>query len=183
MQNPRKLCGKCVHAEMSSKQAERADPAKHSTFLRCHSSCRFSLHIPVDGGADPETGCFLLSLEVRFSKLPLGGTLQTLLRLTLPDITSTGKNKSTAYLTSAGNVVGKPIVDSDEASMSVGNKNSSEEAVDAKSDLGNFLLIYICNLHVLNNFLLIYICKKNQLEMPYLSRISKKNYGRKKRNY
>jgi Kinesin motor domain len=26
---------------------------------------------------------------------------------------------------------------------------------------GNFLLIYICNFHVLNHFLLIYICKLN----------------------
>ena len=138
------VCKDCYDNDLQSKQNEKMDPSKHPTFMRCLNSCSFSLQIPSAGGADPETGNYLVSLEVRFKKLPTANTLQTLIRFSLPDIASSLKNRSSAYLNSYGAVVAKPIIKStlaNSASISeelgkIGsNNNSNKNLRELKSDL------------------------------------------------
>merc|ERR1711991_531652 len=72
------VCSRCFENDKIKKEAERRDPSRHSTFLRCSSGCTFSLQIPVAGGADKNNGCFMISMELRFRKFPMAGSLQTL---------------------------------------------------------------------------------------------------------
>ena len=138
------VCKDCYDNDHQSKQNEKMDPSKHPTFMRCLNSCSFSLQIPTAGGADPDNGNYLVSLEVRFKKLPTANTLQTLIRFSLPDIASSLKNRSSAYLNSYGAVVAKPIIKStlgNAASISeelgkIGsNCNSNKNLRELKSDL------------------------------------------------
>lgn len=100
-------CQKCLDSDRDEKNFERRDPAKHPTYLRCVGSCSFSLQIPNAGGADPESGCYLLAMEVRFKKLPMVDKLQTLLRISLPEVANSLKNRSSAYLDTSGRVIAR----------------------------------------------------------------------------
>jgi hypothetical protein len=44
------------------------------------------------------------------------------------------------------------------------HEDDVDEDMDEEDDDGNFLLIYICNFHVLNHLLLIYICKLHWID-------------------
>ena len=102
------VCSRCFANDKIKKEAERRDPSKHSTFLRCSSGCTFSLQIPVAGGADKNNGCFMISMELRFRKIPMAGSLQTLLRLSLQNLSNNTKARGIAHLTPSGSIVVRP---------------------------------------------------------------------------
>ena len=102
------VCKKCYNSDRATKEAERRNPAKHPTFLRCLVSCSFSLQLPVSGRADPTTGSFCLSMEVRLTALPLPAKpLQSLLHFSGAEV-SRSFERASAYLTSDGLVVADP---------------------------------------------------------------------------
>ena len=99
-------CSKCFDADRRLKVSDQQNPAKHSTFLRCSQGCSFSLQVPRAGGADPSSGKFTLTLEIRVDKLPPVGQQQALLRLTLPDLSKCSKTHcATLYLSALGDVM------------------------------------------------------------------------------
>jgi hypothetical protein len=104
------FCTNCYDADRRGKELERRDPSKHPTFLRCQNACSFSLQVPVAGGACPVTGKYTLSMEVRFEKLPKKGSMQSLLRFSLPDMAQARKlHRTSVYLNGDGIVVGRPL--------------------------------------------------------------------------
>jgi len=104
------FCSTCYDGEKRSKDLDRRDPAKHPTFLRCLNACSFSLQVPLAGGANPTTGKYTLTMELRFEKLPLKGSMQSLLRFSLPDLNQARKmHRTSVYLNADGIVVGRPL--------------------------------------------------------------------------
>ncbi len=105
------VCGSCYDGDRRFKEQEKRDVTKHPTFLRCANICSFTLQVPAVGGADPTTGNFTLSLDIRVPRLPPTGHLQSLLRFPLPDLTQARKlHRTSVYLNADGRVVGKPLV-------------------------------------------------------------------------
>ena len=80
------ICSGCFEGDRRAKELDKADPAKHETYLKCSNSCNFTLQIPTTGGADPTTGDFTMTLQVRFDKLPPAGQVQSLIRFSVPDV-------------------------------------------------------------------------------------------------
>lgn len=104
------FCTACYEGDRRSKELDRRDPTKHPTYLRCLNACSFSLQVPLAGGACPTTGKYTLSMELRFEKLPLKGSMQSLLRFSLPDLNQARKmHRTSVYLNGDGFVVGRPL--------------------------------------------------------------------------
>ena len=104
------FCSNCYDGDRRGKEIHRRDPAQHPTFLRCLNSCCFTLQVPAAGGADTATGCYTVSMDMRFEKLPPKGHLQSLLRFSLPDFQQARKlHRTSVYLNGDGVIVGKPI--------------------------------------------------------------------------
>lgn len=104
------FCGTCYDGDRRSKELDRRDCSKHPTFLRCQNACSFTLQVPLAGGADPTTGNYTITLEARFDKLPVKGSMQSLLRFSLPDINQARKmHRTSVYLNGDGFVVGRPL--------------------------------------------------------------------------
>jgi hypothetical protein len=106
-------CAKCYDATMKARSDARRDPSQHPTFLRCLGSCSFTVQIPSAGGADPVTGRYLIAMEVRFEKLPVKGAVQSLLRLSLSDVSAGRSSRAGLYLNSAGVVSARPLIVTD----------------------------------------------------------------------
>lgn len=105
------ICGGCFDGDRKGKEMERRDPSLHPTFLRCANTCSFTLQVPVAGGANASSGCYTLSLEVRFEKLPPKNQLQSLLRFSLPDLAQAHRlHRTSVYLNGEGRVVGRPLL-------------------------------------------------------------------------
>jgi hypothetical protein len=104
------FCSGCYDGDRRSKELDRRDCNKHPTFLRCQNACSFTLQVPLAGGADPVTGNYTITLETRFEKLPVKGSMQSLLRFSLPDLNQARKmHRTSVYLNGDGIVVGRPL--------------------------------------------------------------------------
>jgi hypothetical protein len=105
------LCTSCYESDRRVQELERRDPAKNPTFLRCSNSCSFTLQVPTAGGTSgSDNGCFTISLELRFDKLPPKGHLQSLLRFSLPDLAQARRlHRTSVYLNGDGVVVSKAL--------------------------------------------------------------------------
>merc|ERR1712146_598482 len=106
--NEFRVCNKCINDDKSKKEAERRDPSKHPTFLRCLSGCAFYLQIPFAGGANKNNGCFMISMELRLRKLPTTGSMQTLLRFSQQSLSNKTSGKGIVHVTSSGSLVIRP---------------------------------------------------------------------------
>lgn len=108
-----RACTRCMQDHKAKQENDAVDPAKYPTFLRCSNACSFTLQVPVAGGAQPETGRFSVTLELRVDKLPPTGQLQSLLRFPLPAATQAidveKVHRTSVYLNSSGIVVGRPV--------------------------------------------------------------------------
>jgi WD40 repeat protein len=103
-------CNTCYEGFKRGQETERRDPAKHPTFLRCINSASFVLQIPTMGGANKQSSDYTVTMEVRFSKWPPKGTLQSLLRFTTPDLTQTNRiHRANIFLNETGRIVAKPV--------------------------------------------------------------------------
>lgn len=104
------FCNSCVDGHKRAQDMERRDPERNPTYLRCQQACSFTLQIPLRGGACADTGDFTISLELRFVKLPPAGTVQSLLRFSLPDLLQTKRlHRTSVYVNGDGFVVGRLI--------------------------------------------------------------------------
>jgi hypothetical protein len=110
------LCSNCYDGDRRSKEANRMNPAKHPTYLRCYNGCSFTVQIPtLSPIVAPESvthakiaisGGFTVSMEIRVEKLPVKGQLTSLLRFSIPNVTQNRKkNVSNIYLDDKGRVV------------------------------------------------------------------------------
>lgn len=115
------LCAACYDGDRRAKEADRINPAKHPTYLKCYNGCSFTVQIPaasapsIDGEeaksisaaeADSENLDYSVSLEIRVEKLPPKGLTLSLLRVTLPGSGPTRKkNSSNLFIDSSGRVV------------------------------------------------------------------------------
>jgi hypothetical protein len=105
------VCGVCYDGDKKCKEAERRDPAKHPTFLRCAGGCSFTVQIPSAGGADAQTGDFSVTLEMRIEKLPPKGNMQSLLRFTMPDATQARRiHRTSVFINPEGRVTGRALL-------------------------------------------------------------------------
>jgi hypothetical protein len=105
------VCRGCFDGDRRGKEADRRDPKKHPTFLRCVSSANFVVQIPAVGGANKRTGEYTITMEVRFSKLPPHNNVQSLMRFTTPDLTQTKRiHRASVFLNSDGWVIAKPTL-------------------------------------------------------------------------
>ena len=104
------FCSACFDGHKRAQEMERRDPERNPTFLRCQQACSFTLQIPRQGGACVDTGDFTISLEIRFVKLPPAGTVQSLLRFSLPDLLQAKRlHRTSVYVNGDGIVVGRLI--------------------------------------------------------------------------
>jgi Ca2+-binding EF-hand superfamily protein len=104
------ICRTCYDGHKRIQEMERRDPERNPTFLRCQQTCSFTLQIPMRGGADPLSGDFTLTLELRVTKLPPKSQLQSLLRFSLPDLSQAKRvHRTSVYLNGDGVIVGRPI--------------------------------------------------------------------------
>lgn len=123
------VCARCFDGDKRSKQIEKADPARHSTFLRCSNGCSFTLQIPTGGGPSPTSGCFTITMQLRFERLPPEGSAQSLLRFSLPDKTSAMKvHRTSVYLGPNGRILPRypssiSVVDTEASTDSDKNKD------------------------------------------------------------
>lgn len=111
------LCANCYDGDRRAKEADRVNPAKHPTFLKCYNGCSFTLQIPspsipiaISNGfetKDDETVAFItdspsdqhldftITLELRVDKLPPNGHSLSLLRFTVPGLVPSRKKSTT----------------------------------------------------------------------------------------
>ncbi len=103
------ICQRC-YGDRITKEQDRRDLAKTSTFLRCSNGCSFTMQVPTAGGGDDKTGQFSMTIELKLEKLPPAGHLQSLFRFSLPDLAqATRVHRTSVYINGDGIVVGKPI--------------------------------------------------------------------------
>ena len=144
-----KVCSSC-HASHEKRQKDEAnDPKKFATFLRCSSLSCFTLQVPPGGGAHPGTGNFAVTLDVRFTKLPGAGQLQSLLRFSLQD-TGSGAAITTSftagaagraqlpsvYVNSEGVVAGEPLASDVEAALPKEHSSKSSKSAASQPSPG-----------------------------------------------
>jgi hypothetical protein len=105
------ICSSCYESERRVQDVERRDPTKNPTYLRCSNLCSFTLQIPTAGGIHGSVnGEFTISMEIRVEKLPAKGHLQSLLRLSLPDLSQSRRlHRTSLYLNGDGVIVSRPM--------------------------------------------------------------------------
>ena len=120
---------------------ERRDSSKHPTFLRCSTTCSFTLQIPAINEINKNNNNnnnYTITLELRFEKLPLIGNLQSLLRFSIPDISNARKiHRTSVYLNGDGIIVGRPIERDGSINDDDNNINVDKESDIIKSDNDN----------------------------------------------
>ena len=117
------LCSACYDGDRRAKEADRVNPAKHPTFLRCYNGCSFTVQIPaapsvpvVDGEESKGENViaevleddldFSVTLDIRVEKLPPKGHTLSLLRFSVPGmIPSRKKNTTNVFVDSNGRVI------------------------------------------------------------------------------
>lgn len=105
------VCSTCYDGDKHFQEYEKRDCTKHPTFLKCHNVCSFTLQIPNQGGADLQSGDYTLSIDLRLSRLPPMGHLQSLFRFPLSDLELTRRlHRTSIYINSEGYVVARPII-------------------------------------------------------------------------
>lgn len=103
------VCPGCNDAYTKKEEDRLKVTGTQPTFLRCETYCSFAVQIPPAGGADPETGDYSVTVELRLEKLPPVDQLQSLLRFTVADIAQPLKLHSVNVLLDSHGIAGRGL--------------------------------------------------------------------------
>lgn len=99
-------CSTCYDGDRREKEANRLNPARHPTYLRCYNGCSFTLQVPNASAIATSGAPFTVTFELRLEKMPVKGHVASLVRFSLPDLAQGRKKHNTnAFIDDAGRVV------------------------------------------------------------------------------